>query len=124
MPDRLPVEQILPDLLNALRTHGCAVLKAPPGAGKTTRVPPAILDSDPAFSQQIVMLEPRRIAARTAAARMAGERRERPGLTIGYRVRFEEAVSEHTRILVVTEGVLLRPASGRPLPGERWRPDL
>jgi len=108
MPDSLPVEQILPDLLNALGSHGCAVLKAPPGAGKTTRVPPTILDSDPSFTQQIVMLEPRRIAARTAAARMAAERHERPGLTIGYRVRFDEAVSEHTRILVVTEGVLLR----------------
>ncbi len=71
MTDSLPVEQILPDLLAALRTHGCAVLKAPPGAGKTTKVPPAILDDPQLSSRQILMLEPRRIAARTAAARMA-----------------------------------------------------
>ncbi|MFM7056018.1 MAG: ATP-dependent helicase HrpB [Planctomycetota bacterium] len=108
MTDRLPVEQILPDLLAALRTHGCAVLTAPPGAGKTTKVPPAILNEAFLDSRQILMLEPRRIAARTAAARMATERGERVGQTVGFRVRFEEAVSRHTRILVVTEGVLLR----------------
>lgn len=108
MTDSLPVEQILPDLLAALRTHGCAVLKAPPGAGKTTKVPPAILDDPQLSSRQILMLEPRRIAARTAAARMAAERCEQVGQTVGYRVRFDEAVSRQTRILVVTEGVLLR----------------
>ncbi len=108
MPESLPVEQVLPDLLAALRSHGCAVLKAPPGAGKTTKVPPAILNDGLPASQQILMLEPRRIAARTAAARMAAERREQVGQTVGYRVRFEEAVSRQTRILVVTEGVLLR----------------
>lgn len=108
MPDGLPVDLILPDLLAALQSHGCAVLKAPPGAGKTTRVPPAVLAAGLPGTQQILLLEPRRIAARTAAARMAAERQERTGLSVGYRVRFEESVSPLTRILVVTEGILLR----------------
>lgn len=104
----LPVDDCLPELVETLKTAGCVVLKAPAGAGKTTRVPPALLDSGIAGTGQILMLEPRRIAARTAAARIASERQERLGQTVGFRVRFEEAVSAATRVLVVTEGVLLR----------------
>ncbi len=111
----LPIDVVLPDLVAALKTANCVVLRAPAGAGKTTRVPPALLMAGLAGSKtarktngQIVMLEPRRIAARTAARRMAFECGERVGQSVGYRVRFEESVSRDTRILVVTEGVLLR----------------
>lgn len=104
----LPVDDVLSDLTSALQRSNSVVLKAPAGAGKTTRVPPALLDSGFAASGQIVMLEPRRIAARTSAARIACERGERTGQTVGYRIRFEDCVSRETKILVVTEGVLLR----------------
>ncbi|MFO1002578.1 MAG: ATP-dependent helicase HrpB [Planctomycetaceae bacterium] len=115
MTASLPIDVVLPELVGALQTSNCVVLRAPAGAGKTTRVPPALLaaglagsKTDGKTSGQIVMLEPRRIAARTAARRMAFELGERVGQTVGYRVRFEESVSRDTRILVVTEGVLLR----------------
>lgn len=115
MTSSLPIDVVLPNLVAALQTSNCVVLRAPAGAGKTTRVPPALLMAGLAGDKasgkcngQIVMLEPRRIAARTAARRMAFERGERVGQTVGYRVRFEESVSRDTRILVVTEGVLLR----------------
>lgn len=111
----LPIDVVLPELEAALQSSSCVVLRAPAGAGKTTRVPPALLAAGLAGDKtagknngQIVMLEPRRIAARTAARRMAFERGEKVGQTVGYRVRFEESVSRDTRILVVTEGVLLR----------------
>lgn len=108
MLNSLPIDSVLPRIIAALQNSNCVVLRAPAGAGKTTRVPPAILKTLSQEAGQIVMLEPRRIAARTAARRMALELGERVGQTIGYRVRFEEAVSRQTRILVVTEGVLLR----------------
>ncbi len=108
MLNSLPIDSVLPRIIAALQESNSVVLRAPPGAGKTTRVPPAILQTLSKQSGQIVMLEPRRIAARTAARRMAFELGERVGQTIGYRVRFEESVSRDTRILVVTEGVLLR----------------
>ena len=104
----LPIDFVLPQIVAALQDSNSVVLRAPAGAGKTTRVPPAILQTLSRQLGQIVMLEPRRIAARTAARRMAFELGERVGQTIGYRVRFEESVSRDTRILVVTEGVLLR----------------
>lgn len=104
----LPIDIVLPQLTAALQNSCSVVLRAPAGAGKTTRVPPYLLSAGLASAGQIVMLEPRRIAARTAARRMAFERDERVGQTVGYRVRFEESVSRDTRILVVTEGVLLR----------------
>jgi ATP-dependent helicase HrpB len=104
----LPVEEVLPDLRAALQARDAAVLVAPPGADKTTRVPPALLDEPWARSGKIVLLSPRRIAARAAAARMAGERGERVGDTVGYRVRLDSRVGPKTRIEVVTEGVFTR----------------
>ncbi|WP_375260171.1 DEAD/DEAH box helicase, partial [Citreimonas sp.] len=114
---RLPIDDALPALLDALRTRGRAVLQAPPGAGKTTRVPLAMLDAG-LTPGRIVMLEPRRIAARTAAARMAETLGEAPGQTVGYRIRGESKVSKATRIEVVTEGILTRMIQSDPdLPG-------
>ena len=110
MPDRtpLPIDALLPQIAAALRDHGQAILRAPPGAGKTTRVAPSLLDADWLADAKIVMLEPRRLAARAAAHRMAEERGERVGETIGYRVRMETKVGPATRVEVVTEGVLTR----------------
>lgn len=110
----LPVDDVLPQILAALKSSGAVVLKAPPGAGKTTRVPPAILDALPSLAagqggaQEVVLLQPRRVAARAAAARIADERGTRLGDEIGYRVRFESKTSARTRLLVCTEGVFLR----------------
>ncbi len=104
---RLPIDEVLPDLLAALAARPCAVLAAPPGAGKTTRVPLALLGA-PWATGRIVMLEPRRIAARAAAERLAEQLGERPGERVGYRIRGETRVSAATRIEVVTEGVLTR----------------
>lgn len=104
----LPVEDVLPDLRAALVARGEAVLVAPPGAGKTTRVPVGLLDEPWAQGGKLVLLSPRRIAARSAAARMATERGERVGDTIGYRVRLDSRVGSKTRIEVVTEGVFTR----------------
>ncbi|MBL8816432.1 MAG: DEAD/DEAH box helicase [Planctomyces sp.] len=103
----LPVDEVLPEIVERLQHHHCLVLRAPAGAGKTTRVPPAILDQGN-FSGKIMMLQPRRIAARASAARMAFERGERVGDTVGYRVRFDDKVGRDTRIVVMTEGILLR----------------
>jgi ATP-dependent helicase HrpB len=104
----LPVEEVLPQLREALTRGGAAVLIAPPGAGKTTRVPPGLLGEPWAQAGKIVLLSPRRIAARAAAARMASELGERVGETIGYRVRMDSRVGPRTRIEVVTEGVFTR----------------
>lgn len=104
----LPIDAALPDLLGALAAGPNAVLVAPPGAGKTTRVPLALLDAPWRGDGRIVLLEPRRIAARAAAARMAETLGEAVGRTVGYRVRMETRVSRDTRIEVVTEGVFTR----------------
>jgi len=104
----LPVEDVLPQLLAALETRGEAVLVAPPGAGKTTRVAPALLNAAWVAGRKIILLSPRRIAARAAAARMASERGEPVGATIGYRVRLDSKIGRDTRIEVVTEGVFTR----------------
>ena len=101
----LPVDAVLPRLVGTLAAHGVAVLVAPPGAGKTTRVPLALLGE---ATGKTVMLEPRRIAARAAARRLAGTLGERVGDTIGLRVRGETRVSRATQVEVVTEGVLTR----------------
>lgn len=105
---RLPIEEALPDLMTALTGFKSAVLVAPPGAGKTTRVPLALLEEPWLRSGRIVILEPRRIAARSAAARMADTLGERIGQTVGLRARLQTAVGPATRIEVVTEGVFTR----------------
>lgn len=104
----LPIDAVLPDVLAALRGARAAVLVAPPGAGKTTRLPLALLDEPWAASGRILVLEPRRIAARAAATQMARLLGETPGETVGYRVRHESRVGPRTRIEVVTEGILTR----------------
>lgn len=107
LPD-LPVGEVLGALRSALETAGKAVLVAPPGAGKTTLVPLALLGAPWRGDGRIVLLEPRRLAARAAARRMAFLLGEEPGATVGYAMRMERRVSDRTRILVVTEGVLAR----------------
>ena len=116
--DPLPVEQSLPELKAALAGAGHAVLQAEPGAGKTTIVPLRLLDEPWLGSQRIVMLEPRRLATRAAARRMAHLLGERVGSTVGYRTRDDSEVSAETRIEVVTEGILTRRLQHDPaLPG-------
>ncbi|MDO7909966.1 ATP-dependent helicase HrpB [Pseudomonas sp. 22-AL-CL-001] len=104
----LPIDTVLPALHQALEARHEVVLEAPPGAGKTTRVPLALLDAPWLQGQTIVMLEPRRLAARAAAERMASELGERVGETVGYRIRLDSKVGPNTRIEVVTEGILTR----------------
>ena len=104
----LPIDDVLPELTASLRDHPSVVLRAPTGAGKTTRVPPALLDSGILKSGRILMLEPRRLAARAAAKRIASERGNSLGDEVGYHVRFDHRSSARTRILVVTPGILLR----------------
>jgi ATP-dependent helicase HrpB len=105
---RLPVDDVLAPLLAALAGRVSAVLQAPPGAGKTTRVPLALLDAAWLGTQRIVMLEPRRLAARAAARHMAGILGESVGQSVGFRVRGETRIGRSTRIEVVTDGVLTR----------------
>jgi ATP-dependent helicase HrpB len=104
----LPIDAVLDDLTSTLARSATAVLVAPPGAGKTTRVPLALLDADWTAKKKIIVLEPRRIAARAAAERMAQTLGERVGETVGYRVRFGSKISRATRIEVVTEGIFTR----------------
>ncbi len=106
-PD-LPVRALLDPLREALAANPSAILEAPPGAGKTTVVPLALLDEPWLKEQRILMLQPRRIATRNAAARMADLLGEKPGQTVGYRMRLDTKVSAATRIEVITEGVLRR----------------
>ncbi|WP_334065059.1 ATP-dependent helicase HrpB [Limimaricola cinnabarinus] len=108
---RLPIDDAIPALLSAVKRERQAVLMAPPGAGKTTRVPLAMLDH---VAGRIVMLEPRRLAARAAAQRMAATLGERVGETVGFRIRGEAKVSKATRIEVVTEGILTRMVQSDP----------
>ncbi|EJW11328.1 ATP-dependent helicase HrpB [Rhodovulum sp. PH10] len=104
----LPIDDALPALTAALAGHDAAVLVAPPGAGKTTRVPLVLIREPWAAGKKILVLEPRRLAARAAAARMAATLGESVGQTVGYRVRFGSKISGKTRIEVVTEGVFTR----------------
>ncbi len=101
--DPLPIDAVLPKLLARLSEHGAAVLRAPTGAGKTTRVPPAL-----AATGRVLLLEPRRVAARAAARRMAIEDGSPLGDVFGYQVRFDKKAGPRTRVLAVTPGVLLR----------------
>ncbi len=118
-PAPLPIEDALPDLIAAIRGHRRAVLQAPPGAGKTTRVPLALLEAGLVpENTRLIMLEPRRLAAREAAERMAETLGETTGQTVGYRMRGETKISSATRIEVVTEGILTRMLQSEPdLPG-------
>src|ERR1700740_175920 len=104
----LPVHEVLPELKAALAANAAAVLVAPPGAGKTTVVPLELLGERGLAGGKIILLEPRRLAARAAAERMAKPRGEKPGETVGFRVRMQSKVSARTRIEVVTEGVFTR----------------
>src|SRR5690348_17754313 len=104
----LPIDALLPEVRRELRGRAALVIQAPPGAGKTTRVPLALLDEPWAEGRKLVMLEPRRLAARSAARHMAEERGEDVGGTVGYRVRMDTRVGPATRLEIVTEGVLTR----------------
>ena len=104
----LPIDSLLPGIVESLRDSPRLVIEAPPGAGKTTRIPPTLLDSGLAAGGEILILEPRRIAARLAARQVAFERGESPGESVGYEVRFEKATGARTRLKYVTEGILMR----------------
>ncbi len=111
--ESLPIDDVMPQILEHLLSAGMVVLKAEPGAGKTTRVPPAMLDAGLAELPnkrmgQIIVLQPRRVAARAAATRISEERGTEVGESIGYQVRYERRASRNTRILVCTEGIFLR----------------
>src|SRR5262245_60612474 len=101
MPEPLPIDAVLPDLVAALRSRPAAVLRAPTGAGKTTRVPPALLAAGIAADKQILMLEPRRLAARAAARRMAAEDGSPPGERFGHHVRFDRLAGPRCRAVAV-----------------------
>ncbi|WP_242395756.1 ATP-dependent helicase HrpB [Anaeromyxobacter oryzisoli] len=118
MRQPLPIDEVLPDVVSALRAAPALVIEAPPGAGKTTRVPAALHAAGLAGDGEVVVLEPRRLAARMAARRVAEELGERPGETVGYQVRFDEVAGPRTRIRYVTEGLLTRRLLSAPtLPG-------
>ncbi|HEV7492118.1 MAG TPA: ATP-dependent helicase HrpB [Rhodanobacteraceae bacterium] len=103
-----PIAPLLDEIKHSLDHHPRLVIEAPPGAGKTTQIPPALLDAPWLGARKILMLEPRRIAARAAAEFMSAQRGENVGETIGYRIRFESRISAKTRVEVVTEGILTR----------------
>ena len=118
MAEPLPIDEVIPDIRRALAEGTRLVLAAPPGAGKTTRVPLALLDADWRDDGRLLMLEPRRIAARSAAERLAQNLGETVGHTVGYRIRGETKTSKATRIEVITEGILTRMIQSDPdLPG-------
>ena len=110
----LPIYDVLPKIKNTLKIHSRVVLQAPPGAGKTTAVPIALLNQPWLHDKQIIILEPRRLAARNAASRMAFLLNEKVGQTVGYQIRQDKCVSRKTRILVVTEGILTRKLQADP----------
>ena len=115
MASEFPISPLLPQILQQLAAQPRLVLEAPPGAGKTTQVPLALLDAPWLAGRRIIMLEPRRVAARSAALFMARQLGEPVGETVGYRIRFENKVSARTRIEVVTEGILTRMLQDDPL---------
>jgi len=110
----LPISEVLDEIKTTLIKHNRLVLQAPPGAGKTTSVPIALLNQPWLNNKQIIMLEPRRIAARNAAARMAELLNEKVGETVGYQIRQDKCFSDKTKILVVTEGILTRKLQADP----------
>ena len=117
---RLPIDEVLPALRDALRAHHCVVLQAPPGAGKTTCVAIALLNEPWLAGRRVLMLEPRRLATRAAARRMASVLGESVGQTVGFRVRGEVRVSVGTRVEVVTENdAFMRASAPRATPAIR-----
>ncbi|MCE9599194.1 MAG: ATP-dependent helicase HrpB [Spirochaetia bacterium] len=108
MKQSLPIDAVLPEISSILSARNIAVLEAAPGAGKTTGVPPFLLEEPWLNGKTMLMLEPRRIAARSAAARIASQMNEKVGETVGYAIRFDRKTSTRTRIEVVTEGILVR----------------
>ena len=116
MRDSLPIDDVIPQILGELSASTRLVIAAPPGAGKTTRVPIALLDASWRGDGRILMLEPRRIAARTAAERLAYNLGEPVGQSVGYRIRGESRTSRSARIEVITEGILTRMIQSRPRP--------
>ncbi|MEM9061380.1 MAG: ATP-dependent helicase HrpB [Pseudomonadota bacterium] len=118
MTSSLPIDVVLPEIIEAVATSNRLVLSAAPGAGKTTRIPLALLEANAVADGKILLLEPRRVAARAAAERMASQLGERTGETVGYRIRGESRVSKHTMVEVITEGILTRMLQDDPeLPG-------
>src|SRR6478609_1739570 len=103
-----PVQEVVPELRQKLIQHPIIILQAPPGAGKSTILPLQLLDEPWLTGKKIIMLEPRRLAARSVATRMASLLQEDVGKTVGYRIRFENCTGQQTRIEVVTEGILTR----------------
>ncbi len=103
----LPIDSALDEIVAAVSARSTIIVEAPPGAGKTTRVPPALIPLAQA-GQRVVLVEPRRIAARAAAARIAYEQGTRVGGLVGYQVRFDRQTSRDTRLVAVTPGILLR----------------
>src|SRR2546430_7265695 len=106
----LPIDAALPEVVAKLRASRSMVLVAPPGVGKTTRVPPAILRAGLLAKENpnLVMLQPRRVAARAAAQRIADENNWQVGREVGYQIRFENRITRETRLRVMTEGILTR----------------
>jgi len=115
MKEQLPVEAVLPELIDALGSNSAVVLQAPTGTGKTTRVPPALFEAGLLGEGSLLLLQPRRVAARACARTMSAMRGEELGDTIGYQIRFEKRAGKQTRILVITEGILTRRFAGDPL---------
>lgn len=116
MTSRQPllIDQYLSEITSSVKEHGTLVLSAPPGTGKTTRIPPALLDSGVVPNGQVVVLQPRRLAARSIAARIAKERGWRVGEDVGYQIRFDNKTSTMTKIRIVTEGILVRQLQSNP----------
>jgi ATP-dependent helicase HrpB len=110
----LPIDDVIPDVIEALRYHQAVIIRAEPGAGKTTRIPPALLDAN-IVPGEVVVLEPRRVAARAVARRIAYERGQKLGDEVGFRVRNERAGGQNTRLWVLTEGILTRRLQSDPL---------
>ena len=111
---KLPIDDVLDEIKNTLVMKNRAVLQAPPGAGKTTAVPIALLEQTWLGDRKIIMLEPRRLAARNAASRMASLLNEKVGQTVGYQIRQDSCFTSDTKILVVTEGILTRKLQADP----------
>jgi len=110
----LPIDKLIPEILQTLEKNNAAVVVAQPGAGKTTRVPPALLSADFARAKEIWVLQPRRLAAKLAALRVAEELGEKPGQQVGYQFRFEKSVGPQTRLRFLTDGMLLPLAQADP----------